>query len=133
MFGAVGAARPMTAKVDNMDTIKQSVLPNQQRLVRSAACLAAILLLPAASARAQSAADILRETGVKGGLIVHLGCGDGKLTADLGAGVNCLVQGLDTREDTVTDAREFIRGKGLYGRVSVERWDDRFCRMRTIS
>ena len=39
------------------------------------------LCLPAA---AQSA-ELLRESGVQGGLVVHLGCGDGKLTAALRA------------------------------------------------
>ncbi len=34
----------------------------------------------------QMAMRILKATGVKGGLIVHIGCGDGKLTAALRAG-----------------------------------------------
>ena len=34
---------------------------------------------------AQSATEILKQSGVKGGLIVHLGSGDGHLTAALRA------------------------------------------------
>ena len=33
----------------------------------------------------REARKILSETGIKGGLVVHLGCGDGKLTAALRA------------------------------------------------
>ncbi|MCK4958649.1 MAG: hypothetical protein KAT00_04605, partial [Planctomycetes bacterium] len=44
---------------------------------------------------ADSAGQILSDTGLQGGLIVHLNCGDGTLTADLGAGASYLVHGLD--------------------------------------
>ena len=37
------------------------------------------------NAEADAARQILQATGVRGGLIVHLGCGDGKLTAALRA------------------------------------------------
>jgi len=47
------------------------------------------------------ARKILSETGVKGGLVVHLGCGDGKLTAALRANDSYLVQGLDADEGNV--------------------------------
>ena len=35
---------------------------------------------------AQEATQILATSGIEGGLIVHLGCGDGELTTALGAG-----------------------------------------------
>jgi outer membrane protein assembly factor BamB len=60
---------------------------------------------------------------VKGGLVVHLGCGDGALTAALRASDVYLVHGLDADPANVTKARAFIRGKGLYGPVSVDRLD----------
>lgn len=41
------------------------------------------------------AEEILRATGIPGGLIVHVGCGNGKLTAALHSGDGCLVRGLD--------------------------------------
>ena len=74
------------------------------------------------AAIAASARDILSSTGFAGGLVVHVGCGDGRLTAALGAGENSLVHGLDTDAANVATAREHIRTRGLYGKVSVERW-----------
>jgi len=77
---------------------------------------------PDAAARAQA---ILAATGVKGGLIVHIGCGDGKLTAALRASESYLVQGLDTDAAKVANARAHIEAQGLYGTVSVGRFDGR--------
>jgi len=71
----------------------------------------------------QKARQILDATGAKGGLIVHLSCGDGKLTAALGAGESYLVQGLDTDAEKVRQARRYIRSLREYGKVSVECFD----------
>ncbi len=70
----------------------------------------------------QAAREILDATDVTGGLIVHLGCGDGKLTAALRASDSYLVHGLDADAGNVAKARAHIRSLGLYGDVSVERW-----------
>jgi outer membrane protein assembly factor BamB len=72
---------------------------------------------------ADSATDIIKDTNFKGGLIVHLGCGDGKLTAALYINDRCLVHGLDTDPDAVAKARKHIQSLGLYGPVSVETLD----------
>ncbi len=86
--------------------------------------LAAILCLGCSSAfAATSAEEILDVTGVEGGLVVHLGCGDGKLTALLHANDRYLVHGLDAKQATVAAARAHIRSRGLYGPVSVRQWD----------
>jgi outer membrane protein assembly factor BamB len=79
---------------------------------------------PAAPAAAEQAIarQILDAAGVKGGLIVHLGCGDGKLTAALRAGDAFVVHGLDADAANVEKAREHIRSLGLYGPVSAEQW-----------
>jgi len=69
------------------------------------------------------ALQILNATNVKGGLVVHLGCGDGKLTASLHANNSYLVHGLDTSNEKVKKARENIRSLGLYGKVSIDRFD----------
>jgi len=68
------------------------------------------------------ARQILETTGVSGGLIVHLGCGDGKLTAALRTNDRYLVHGLDAKAENVDAARETIRSLGLYGKVSVAQW-----------
>lgn len=69
------------------------------------------------------AKQLLDTTGVKGGLIVHLGCGDGKLTAALRARDSFLVHGLDTDVAKVKKARAHIGSLGLYGPVSVDTYD----------
>lgn len=67
------------------------------------------------------ARQILNAAEVTGGVIVHLGCGDGRLTAALRADDRFLVHGLDADADNVDAAREHIRSLGLYGSVSVDR------------
>jgi len=69
---------------------------------------------------ADQAQAILSASGVKGGLIVHVGCGDGKLTAALRVNDSFIVHGLDA---DVTAARKHIQSLGLYGPVSVAQWD----------
>ncbi|MHC4511020.1 MAG: class I SAM-dependent methyltransferase, partial [Planctomycetota bacterium] len=68
----------------------------------------------------QQAGRILEAAGIKGGLIVHIGCGDGRLTAALRANESYLVHGLDPDATIVRQAREHVRSLGLYGEVSVE-------------
>jgi len=72
------------------------------------------------AAHGQDAQQILQATGVKGGLVVHIGCGDGKLTAALRANDSYLVHGLDPDGADVAKTRRHIRSLGLYGRVSIE-------------
>jgi len=67
----------------------------------------------------KTAEQIIDTAGIKGGLIVYIGCGDGRLTAALGANDSYIVQGLDA---DVTTARQTIRSLGLYGKVSAEPW-----------
>jgi outer membrane protein assembly factor BamB len=69
------------------------------------------------------AGQILEKAGIKGGLIVHLGCNDGRLTADLGQKASYVVQGLEVDEKMVRQARKTIRASGQYGRISVMNWD----------
>ncbi len=80
------------------------------------------LLWPAQERHDALAERILEATGVKGGLVVHLGCGDGRLTAALCANDSYVVHGLDATAKNVEKAREHIRSLGLYGEVSVEQW-----------
>jgi len=93
--------------------VKKTPQPNLTVLV------AIILSVLTARACADQAADILSATGVAGGLVVHVGCGDGKLTAALRAGESYLVHGLDADAANVAAAREHIRKAGVYGKVSV--------------
>ena len=74
-------------------------------------------------AEQQSARQILAAAGIRGGVIVHVGCGSGRLTATLHASDNFLVQGLDTDAANIEAARTHIQALGLYGSVSVAQWD----------
>lgn len=69
------------------------------------------------------AAAILEAAGVKGGLVVLVGCSDGTLAAGLRAGEGFLVQALDTDGTAVATARKNIQSLGCYGTVTVDRFD----------
>ena len=84
--------------------------------------VAGMLAVAAAGAVEPDARQILDAAGVKAGLVVHVGCGDGKLTAALRASDSYLVHGLDADTANVAKAREYIQGLGVYGKVSVDRW-----------
>ena len=73
----------------------------------------------------REATQILASTDTRGGLIVHLGCGDGELTVALRINDRCLVHGLDTDPGVIAKARRHIQKLDLYGPVSVETLDGR--------
>jgi len=72
-----------------------------------------------ASEVSKDAAGIFELAGVRGGFVVHLGSGDGQLTAALRVSESFQVQGLATDITQVATAREAIRRAGVYGNVSV--------------
>ena len=74
------------------------------------------------AADADLARQILAATGVQGGLILHLGCGDGKLTAALRAGDSYLVHGLDADAANVASARAHLQQSELGGKVTFDQW-----------
>ncbi|MDP6635392.1 MAG: PQQ-binding-like beta-propeller repeat protein [Phycisphaerae bacterium] len=90
------------------------------KYMRAAAGL--VIAVLSAAAVADEAAEILETTGVKGGLVVHLGCGDGRLTAALRASDAFVVHGLEGDSEKVAAGRRHIASLGLSGKVSVERF-----------
>jgi len=95
-------------------------------MLRDTANTNVILLLVLVSVSVLSAehGDFISElTTVQGGLVVHVGCGDGKRTAQLHVNDRYLVHGLDTSEEMVETARAYLRSKKLYGRISVDTFD----------
>ena len=102
-------------------------MKRHNRIVFSVAAVwaAAVWAVAGAGARAESAREILDTAGVRGGLVVHVGCSDGKLTATLRANDSYLVHGLDASANNVRQARVHIRSLGLYGRVSADTFDGR--------
>ena len=92
-------------------------------MVATALCAAATLV--PLTACGGTARDILTASGVGGGLVVHVECGDGKLMAALGSAGSHVVHGVDTNAANVADARKRIQSRGLYGKVSVDTFDGR--------
>ncbi len=83
-----------------------------------------IVAYSALPAWAESQANqILKASGIRAGLCVHLLSGDGKLTAELGQNGQFLVHGLETTDALVERARAGIRSQTQYGKVSVVQSD----------
>ena len=77
-------------------------------------------LASAVVAKEKDTRRILKDSGVVGGLVVHLGCGTGETTAALRISDATTVHGLDRDPATVHTARVLIQSKGLYGPISVD-------------
>ena len=82
-----------------------------------------VAALTAPAVRAGGAKDILGATGITGGLVVHLGCGDAALTAGLRANAGTIVQGLDTDAANVAKVRARAKSLGAGGKVSAAVFD----------
>jgi len=89
----------------------------------TALCVLAAIVCASPVRAEVSATDILKATGVKGGLLVHIGCGDGKLTAALRANNSYLVHGVDTDAKNVAAARAHVMACGLAGKVTISQFD----------
>jgi outer membrane protein assembly factor BamB len=68
----------------------------------------------------QDAAQIVAQSGVKGGVVVHLGCRDGTLTTALRTNDGYVVHGLDTDAAQVAVARKQVLTASLYGKVAFD-------------
>lgn len=73
------------------------------------------------SAPGRTAGTLLDESGIRGGLVVHIGCDDGELTAALRATPSFVVVGLVRDKEHVEAARQHVRSVGPYGPVSIDR------------
>ena len=85
--------------------------------------LFAFFFLPLLAVQAETGADIVKTSGVQGGFIVHLGCGDGDLTMQFAVGAQYLVHGLDTRSETVQQARLNLAQVKKFGTVTAGVFD----------
>ncbi len=91
---------------------------------RANGCLLTVLTLACASlcahrVPAAEADAILAASGIRGGLVVVVGCEDAALLADLGRRNGFLVQGFDTEPEVVESARETLLASGRYGAVAA--------------
>jgi len=106
-------------------TVRRHDLWGKRILLATALFLAGVQLpaaeTPGSGPQHEAARQVLDATGVRGGLIVHLGCGDGKLTAALRAGDGYIVHGLDRDPRSVELVRRNFGAREPYGKVSVDR------------
>jgi len=96
--------------------------------MRGPAFLIAVTAFLAAAASAEDgphARQVLSDAGVRGGLVVHLGCGDGKLTVTLRVNDSYVVHGLDRSEENVRAARRGVGARGMAGGVCFAVYDGR--------
>ena len=68
------------------------------------------------------AGKIIEWTGIEGGLVAHVNCGDGQLTAGLRANDQYVVHGISRSDESVEQARDFIQKQEVYGKVSIDLW-----------
>lgn len=73
----------------------------------------------AAGASAADAVKLIEQSGIQGGLVVHVGLSDGRLTAALKASSRYQVHGIDRDIQKVEAARSALQKMGVYGEVSV--------------
>lgn len=66
---------------------------------------------------------LLKDSGIKGGVIVHIGCGDAGETVSLLKSGDVIVHGLDVDPAKIEQARAFLKSKGLYKKIKVETFD----------
>lgn len=97
---------------------KRSSMISMKRL--SLLCL---FTVPFSLLWADDAADILSQSGVKGGIVVHVGCGDASTTQKLRANSAYQVQGLTKDVAGVLAIRENLHKAGVSGAVAVESWN----------
>ena len=96
-------------------------------IIRHLAFIAALSLLGAPIAQGGGpTVPILDQTGVAGGLVVHVGCSGSDVLERIAAlhrGNAYVVHVLDTSTERVAQARQFIHEKGLEGAITAECFD----------
>lgn len=92
-----------------------------RNIMATAALAMFFTALTAGSGEPGLARAIMRETGIGGGLCVHLGCDDGVLAVEFAQTGKFLVHGWCTDATALAKARGAIQAKGVYGQASVER------------
>ncbi|RMG02505.1 MAG: methyltransferase domain-containing protein, partial [Planctomycetota bacterium] len=115
---------PLVPPIQNVREIEETDLMKIAAMRLSSMLTAVCLCLGlSAIAHAAEGEDILSQADFHGGLIVHLDCGDGSLTAQLCRSENTVVLGLERDPAKVAQARTRLHAEGLYGRVAVVQYD----------
>jgi outer membrane protein assembly factor BamB len=90
-------------------------------MTRKLICLT--MVLSVAVCASGGVVESAKSSGITGGLVVHVGCGDGKVTAALRANDSFIVQGLDTDPADAAATRTLAKKLGLAGKVSADTFD----------
>ncbi len=99
-----------------------SMLPMNRTFSAVLFCVSAIFCVHV-RAEDYSAQEFLSQSGIKGGFVVHVGSGDGVLTAALKANDGYQVHGLEKDAKAIAASREALFQKGVYGPVCVDSWN----------
>jgi outer membrane protein assembly factor BamB len=119
--------------IDTASDHEEKSMPKTSALLLTIGLLLSSSRVPGAESRAAEAippavmtraAQILKTTQSSGGLIVHLGSGDGRLAAALGTSGSYVVHGLDADGGNVRKARAYVDALGLYGKICFDRAGD---------
>jgi len=78
---------------------------------------------PSAVNGARTPGDLVAKSGIRGGLVVHVGCRSVEFTAGLRVNPRYVVQGLSTDAAQVAKAGRYLLERKLSGPVTVIRWD----------
>ena len=73
------------------------------------------------AASPDEAGPLIEQSQVRGGLVVHLGCGEGELTRSLRINSRYQVHGLDRNAHHIDSARKMLLAEGVYGQVTASR------------
>lgn len=103
----------------NSQLLGSSSMHRFQPLIPAVVLVLSSVIGPAADAGAIAEAERL----LPAGLIVHLGCGDGKRTVALRSHEGVLVHGLDTDPANIRRARDHIEALGVAHAVTVDTFD----------
>ena len=87
--------------------------------VVSSTVLVSIATAVCAGASDNGTSDVPTKMAANGGLIVYIGCGDGRALMEQARHGNVVLHGLAADESEVAKVRGFIASRGVHGRVSV--------------
>jgi outer membrane protein assembly factor BamB len=74
---------------------------------------------------AETVEEVVQQSGFEGGVVLHLGCGDGSLMGEIHTlAPNSLLHGLESDMILFWTAQKQLYDSGLYGPVTVAYWDE---------
>ena len=76
-------------------------------------CLLTIPLTTLRAADSDTAAQLIEQSRVQGGLVIHLGCGSGELTRELRVNSRYQVHGLDRDATAIDVSRRMLLEAGV--------------------